>query len=86
MSPFILIPFAIGTAAFFAGLAVTLSQLGAPSRVPKVSPGLKKWDSATSWLMWGGWGVAMVCVFSIATACFPPHGLGLTLSPGVGAR
>ena len=64
MSPFILIPFAIGTAAFFAGLAVTLkANLGAPSRAPKRPPRLKKWDSATSWLMWGGWGVAMVMRF-----------------------
>ena len=62
MSPFILIPFAIGTAAFFAGLAVTLSQpRGALAGARP--PGLKKWDSATSWLMWGGWGVAMVMRF-----------------------
>ena len=47
MSPFILIPFAIGTAAFFAGLAVTLSQpRGALAGAEEASPGLKKWDSA----------------------------------------
>ena len=64
MSPFILIPFAIGTAAFFAGLAVTLSQpRGALAGAEAAPHGLKKWDSATSWLMWGGWGVAMVMRF-----------------------
>ena len=64
MSPFILIPFAIGTAAFFAGLAVTLKPTsGRLAGAEEASPGLKKWDSATSWLMWGGWGVAMVMRF-----------------------
>jgi hypothetical protein len=63
MSPFILVPFAIGTAAFFAGLAVTLSQpRGALAGAEEEAP-LKKWDSALSWLMWGGWGVAMAMRF-----------------------
>jgi len=63
MSPFILVPFAIGTAAFFAGLAVTLSQPRGALAGAKEAPILKKWDSVLSWLMWGGWGVAMVMRF-----------------------
>ena len=53
MSPFILVPFAIGTAAFFAGLAVTLSQPRGALAGAEEAPRLKKWDSALSWLMWG---------------------------------
>ena len=63
MSPFILVPFAIGTAAFFAGLAVTLSQPRGALAGAEEAPRLKKWDSALSWLMWGGWGIAMVMRF-----------------------
>jgi hypothetical protein len=63
MSPFILVPFAIGTAAFFAGLAVTLSQPRGALAGAEEAPSLKKWDSALSWLMWGGWGIAMVMRF-----------------------
>lgn len=63
MSPFILVPFAIGTAAFFAGLAFTLSQPRGALAGAEAAPRLRKWDSALSWLMWGGWGVAMVMRF-----------------------
>ncbi|MGA1736655.1 MAG: hypothetical protein ACO4AD_08045 [Pseudomonadales bacterium] len=63
MSPFILVPFAIGTAAFFAGLAVTLIPPRGALAGAEGAPSLKKWDSALSWLMWGGWGVAMVMRF-----------------------
>ena len=63
MSPFILVPFAVGTAAFFAGLAVTLSQPRGALAGAEEAPRLRKWDSALSWLMWGGWGVAMVMRF-----------------------
>jgi hypothetical protein len=63
MSPFILVPFAVGTAAFFAGLAVTLSQPRRALAGAEGAPRLRKWDSALSWLMWGGWGTAMVMRF-----------------------
>ena len=63
MSPFILVPFAIGTAAFFAGLAVTLSQPRGALAGAEAAPRLRKRDSALSWLMWGGWGIAMVMRF-----------------------
>ncbi|MBL6718164.1 MAG: hypothetical protein ISQ02_05900 [Pseudomonadales bacterium] len=63
MSPFIFVPFAVGTAAFFAGLAVTLIQSRGALAGAEGAPSLKKWDSALSWLMWGGWGVAMVMRF-----------------------
>ena len=63
MSPFILVPFAIGTAAFFAGLAVTLSLPRGALAGAEAAPRLRKWDNALSWLMWGGWGVAMVMRF-----------------------
>ena len=63
MSPFIFVPFAVGTSAFFAGLAVTLIQSRGALAGAEGAPSLKKWDSALSWLMWGGWGVAMVMRF-----------------------
>lgn len=63
MSPFILVPFAIGTAAFFTGLAVTLSQPRGALAGAEAAPRLRKWDSLLSWLMWGGWGIAMVMRF-----------------------
>ena len=63
MSPFILVPFAIGTAAFFAGLAVTLSPPRGALAGAEAAPRIRTWDSALSWLMWGGWGVAMVMRF-----------------------
>ena len=63
MSPFILVPFAIGPTAVFAGLAVTLSQPRRALAGAEGAPSFKKWDSLLSWLMWGGWGVAMVMRF-----------------------
>ena len=63
-----LIPFLIGTAAFFATLYVTMF-------VPKMSDTpwnedesedvhpLRHWDTVLTWLMWGGWGIAMFMHF-----------------------
>ena len=63
-----LVPFLIGTAAFFVTLYITMF-------VPKMSDTpwgeesaeeehpLKRWDAALNWVMWGGWGVAMFMHF-----------------------
>lgn len=68
MNPWILVPFSIGTVAFFVTLYLTIF-------VPKVSDTpwqeedaaeahpLRRWDTVITWLMWGGWGVAMVTRF-----------------------
>ena len=67
-NPWFLVPFLIGTAAFFATLYVTMF-------VPKMSDTpwqeeeseeahpLRRWDTVITWVMWGGWGVAMVMHF-----------------------
>ena len=67
-NPWIVVPFAIGTIAFFATLYITMF-------VPKMSDTpwqledtdeihpLRQWDTVITWLMWGGWGVAMVMRF-----------------------
>ena len=64
MSPFILVPFGVGTLAFFASLFLTLSQ-PRPAEVghEASSSPLRRWDAALTWLMWGGWGCAMLMRF-----------------------
>lgn len=74
MSEFILVPFAIGTLAFFATLylaifipeanADTLLTSEAEQAQPPAEPHpLRRWDTVITWLMWGGWGVAMLMRF-----------------------
>lgn len=67
-NPWFLIPFLIGTLAFFVTLYITMF-------VPKMSDTpwneqaadevhpLRQWDSIITWLMWGGWGIAMLMRF-----------------------
>jgi heme/copper-type cytochrome/quinol oxidase subunit 3 len=67
-NPWFLVPFLVGTAAFFVTLYITMF-------VPKMSDTpwnveddgelhpLRRWDTIITWLMWGGWGVAMVMHF-----------------------
>ena len=67
-SPWFLVPFSIGTLAFFVTLYITIY-------VPKLSDTpwnaedgdevhpLRKWDTIITWIMWGGWGVAMLMRF-----------------------
>ena len=63
-----LIPFLVGCAAFFATLYVTMfvpQMSDTPwqqEESDEVHP-LRRWDTAITWLMWGGWGVAMVMHF-----------------------
>jgi hypothetical protein len=67
-NPWFLVPFSIGTLAFFVTLYITLF-------VPKMSDTpwrddesnemhpLRRWDVLITSLMWGGWGVAMLMRF-----------------------
>ena len=67
-NPWFLIPFLIWTLAFFVTLYITMF-------VPKMSDTpwneedadqvhpLRQWDSVITWLMWGGWGIAMLMRF-----------------------
>lgn len=64
----VLIPFLVGTAAFVVTLYVTIFQ-PTMSDTPwherdaaEVHP-LRRWDTVITWIMWGGWGVAMVMQF-----------------------
>ncbi|MEM7002731.1 MAG: hypothetical protein AAF529_18220 [Pseudomonadota bacterium] len=67
-NPWFLIPFLIGTAAFFATLYVTMfvpNMSDTPwseEESEEVHP-KKHWDTVLTWLMWGGWGVAMFMHF-----------------------
>lgn len=64
MSPFILVPFGVGTLAFFASLFLTLSQPRPAEAGHEAPPSpLQRWDTALTWLMWGGWGSAMLMRF-----------------------
>lgn len=67
-NPWFLIPFLIGTAAFFATLYVTMfvpnmSDTPWQQEDPDEVHPLRRWDTVITWLMWGGWGVAMVMHF-----------------------
>ena len=67
-NPWFLVPFLIGTAAFFATLYVTMfvpNMSDTPWREedPEEVHPLRRWDTIITWLMWGGWGVAMVMHF-----------------------
>lgn len=63
-----LIPFLVGTAAFFVTLFVTMfvpnmsdtpwSETDSGNAHP-----LRHWDTVITWIMWGGWGVAMIMHF-----------------------
>jgi hypothetical protein len=67
-NPWFLVPFSIGTLAFFVTLYITMF-------VPKMSDTpwnedesddehpLRQWDVLITSLMWGGWGVAMLMRF-----------------------
>lgn len=63
-----LVPFLIGTAAFFVTLYITMfvpNMSDTPwheEEREEVHP-LRQWDTVITWLMWGGWGVAMVMHF-----------------------
>ncbi len=63
-----LVPFLIGTAAFFVTLYITMfvpNMSDTPWNVDdteEVHP-LRRWDTVITWLMWGGWGVAMIMHF-----------------------
>jgi hypothetical protein len=67
-NPWILVPFGIGTAAFFVTLYLSLfvpKASDTPWREDasaEVHP-LRRWDTVITWVMWGGWGVAMVMRF-----------------------
>ena len=87
MSPFILIPFAIGTAAFFAGLAVTLSQPRGPRGRRRGLPRAEEMGQRYKLAHVGRLGRCHGDAFSRSQRlALHPHGLGLTLSPGVDAR
>jgi len=68
MDIWIAVPLGIGSLAFFATLYLAVQH---PELVE--SPGqsneradqhpLRKWDKAITWIMWGGWGTAMVMKF-----------------------
>ncbi len=67
-NPWFLVPFLIGTAAFFATLFVTMfvpnmSDTPWSEEDPEEVHPLRRWDTFITWLMWGGWGVAMVMHF-----------------------
>ena len=67
-NPWFLVPFLIGTAAFFATLYVTMfvpnmSDTPWGEEDPEEVHPLRRWDTIITWLMWGGWGVAMVMHF-----------------------
>ena len=67
-SPWFLVPFLIGCAAFFATLYVTIflpemSDTPWHEENPEEVHPLRRWDTVITWLMWGGWGVAMVMHF-----------------------
>ena len=69
-TPWTLIPFLIGTAAFFVTLYLSIFVPKASdtpwhedsSADAEVHP-LRRWDTVLTWLMWGGWGVAMLMRF-----------------------
>ena len=77
MTPFVLVPFAIGTIAFFVTLylALVVPEANEGTLVARESEGardsdqpaephpLRRWDTVITWLMWGGWGVAMAMRF-----------------------
>jgi hypothetical protein len=67
-NPWFLVPFLIGSLAFFVTMYITMF-------VPKMSDTpwneedadevhpLRQWDTVITWVMWGGWGVAMLMRF-----------------------
>jgi len=63
-NPWLLVAFSIGTLAFFVTLYITMfvpKRSGTPwneEDVDEVHP-LSKWDTVITWLIWGGWGIAM---------------------------
>lgn len=67
-NPWFLIPFLVGTAAFFVTLYVTMfvpNMSDTPWKEKdseKMHP-LRHWDTVVTWIMWGGWGVAMIMHF-----------------------
>lgn len=71
MNSWILVPFAIGTLAFIATLylAIAVPEANEGTLVARDSEQaaephpLRRWDTVITWLMWGGWGVAMVMRF-----------------------
>jgi heme/copper-type cytochrome/quinol oxidase subunit 3 len=67
-NPWFLVPFLIGTTAFFATLYVTMfvpqmSDTPWSEEEPEEEHPLRRWDTLITWLMWGGWGVAMFMHF-----------------------
>ena len=68
MNAWILVPFAIGTLAFFATLYLALfvpeaSDTPWHEEAAEEEHPLRRWDTVITWLMWGGWGVAMLMRF-----------------------
>ena len=69
-SPWFLVPFLIGLAAFFATLYVTIflpkmSDTPWHEENPEEVHPLRRWDTVITWIMWGSWGVAMVMHFLV---------------------
>ena len=67
-SPWFLVPFLIGLAAFFATLYVTIflpkmSDTPWQEDNPEEVHPLRRWDTVLTWVMWGSWGIAMVMHF-----------------------
>ena len=67
-NPWFLVPFLIGTAAFFVTLYVTMfvpnmSDTPWYEEEPEEVHPLRRWDTVITYVMWGGWGVAMVMHF-----------------------
>ena len=73
-SPWFLVPFLIGTIAFFVTLYISIfvpqmsdtpwgeDGVEGVNGVEEEHP-LRKWDSVITWVMWGSWGVAMLMRF-----------------------
>ena len=67
-NPWFLVPFLIGTAAFFATLYITIfvpnmSDTPWHEEGSEETHPLRRWDTVLTWVMWGGWGIAMVMHF-----------------------
>ena len=60
--------FTIGTIAFFVAVYLSVKHpeladsSGESSEIPE-TVALKKWDKASTWIMWSGWGIAGLLTF-----------------------
>lgn len=67
-NPWVLVPFLFGTVAFFATLYITIFVPKASDTPWQEEAGaeehpLRRWDTVLTWVMWGGWGGAMLMRF-----------------------